>query len=127
MAQHAREKTWLDVLDFDKLIGKNCTAETPIFVDIGGGKGHQCALLKHKYPGSLGRIILQDSEPVIERALQTAGVERVAADFFEAQPVQGKRSRGQYGRYAYAATLKMLIRNIRCQSVLYALHHARLP
>lgn len=29
-----------------------------VFVDVGGGIGQQCALLKKKYPKLLGRVVL---------------------------------------------------------------------
>lgn len=90
-AQHDRQMTWLDVLDFREL-AKGVTAERTVFVDIGGGIGHQCALLKSKIPDLTGEVVLQDSKPVIERALPTPGVDKMPFDFFEEQPIHGKGS-----------------------------------
>lgn len=76
-ALHDKQMTWLDVLDFREL-AKGVTAESTVLVDIGGGIGHQCALLKSKIPDLIGRVVLQDSESVIERALPTSGVDKDA-------------------------------------------------
>lgn len=88
-AQHDRQMTWLNVLHFKEL-AQGSTAETPVFVDIGGGIGHQCALLKSHVPDLVGRVILQDSATVIEHALPTPGVEKTTFDFWEEQPIKGK-------------------------------------
>jgi hypothetical protein len=61
-----------------------------IYVNIGGGIGHQCAQFKEKYPKLPGRVILQDLPHTIEKALPTPGVESMAHDFFEPQPIKGK-------------------------------------
>lgn len=84
---------WLDVLDFEALVNKGgvvVDAETPLFVDVGGGIGSQCALLKSKLPGLPGKVILQDLPIVIQHALPTPGVENMAHDFWGEQPVKGK-------------------------------------
>jgi demethylsterigmatocystin 6-O-methyltransferase len=88
-AVHDRQMTWLNVLNFKEL-AQGSTRETPVFVDIGGGIGHQCALLKSKVPDLVGRVILQDSPRVIEHALPTPGVENTAFDFWGEQPIKGK-------------------------------------
>jgi len=87
-AQHDRHKTWVDVIDVGGLFD-DATAETPVFVDIGGGVGHQCALLRKKLPDLTGRVILQDSENVIQHALRTTGVEKMGFNFWDKQPIKG--------------------------------------
>jgi demethylsterigmatocystin 6-O-methyltransferase len=89
-AQHDRKMTWLDVVNFREFVG-GATTTTPIFVDVGGGIGHQCALLQRRYPDLAGRIILQDSASVVSRALPTPGVDATIYDFWSPQPVQGAR------------------------------------
>ncbi|KAI3394966.1 hypothetical protein diail_2024 [Diaporthe ilicicola] len=90
--------TWLDVLDFEALIKANAdadvaiNADTPVFVDVGGGIGSQCALFKKKLPHLPGRVILQDLPIVIQHALPTDGVENTAHDFWGEQPVKGARA-----------------------------------
>lgn len=87
------QATWLDVLDFEGLItgggAPAIDAETPVFVDVGGGIGSQCAILKAKLPGLPGRVILQDLPVVITHALDTEGVENTAHNFWTEQPIKG--------------------------------------
>lgn len=88
-AHKAGLPTWLDVVPF-RQICTNKNPETPIFVDVGGSMGHQCAALKAKYPDIPGRIIYQDLPPVIEHGLRIPGVESMAYDFYQQQPIKGK-------------------------------------
>ena len=67
-AVHNGQMTWLDVIDFTELI-HGSTVETPVFVDVGGGLGSQCALLKHKHPDLTGRVILQALPVAIDHSL----------------------------------------------------------
>ncbi|ROV87606.1 hypothetical protein VSDG_09603 [Cytospora chrysosperma] len=64
--------------------------EKPLYVNVGGGVGHQCAQFKERFPDlSLpGRLILQDMPHSIEKALPTLGVQNMAYNFFEPQPVK---------------------------------------
>lgn len=68
---------------------KDWDASKAVFVNIGGGVGHQCAQFKNKCPKVPGRVILQDLPHSIEQALPTPGVENMVQDFFEPQPIQG--------------------------------------
>lgn len=89
-------QTWLDVIDFESLIKGNgaeasvIDPETPVFVDVGGGIGSQCAILKSKLPNLPGRVILQDLPVVLRHALPTEGVELTAHNFWTEQPVTGR-------------------------------------
>lgn len=71
---------------------KDLDPERALFVDVGGGLGHQCELLRQKYPDLRGRVILQDRPEVLRRAPPIDGVEFVAHDFFQEQGIQGIRS-----------------------------------
>ena len=88
-ANKAGLPTWLDVVPFEE-ISSNQDPETPIFVDVGGSIGHQCAALKARYPNIPGRIIYQDLPPVIPHGLKIPGVEPMVHDFWQEQPVKGK-------------------------------------
>ena len=90
-ANHSTHKTWLDVFQFDKLC-QGSDPETPIFVDVGGGIGHQCAALKAKYPSLKGRVILQDLPMAIEHSLPMEGVEKTGFDFWGEQPIKGRQT-----------------------------------
>ncbi len=70
---------------------KGWSAEKPLFVDVGGGSGHQTAAFKEQWPNLPGRVILQDlPEPVEDaKAVVPGDVERMAHDFFNPQPIRG--------------------------------------
>lgn len=59
-------------------------------MDVGGGIGHQCALLKQTIPNLQGRVVLQDMAHAIPHAILTPGVENNIIDMWEGQPVKGK-------------------------------------
>jgi hypothetical protein len=83
------ELSWLTVYPITEE-AKDCNdANRPVYVNIGGGIGHQCAQFKKAYPDIPGRVILQDMPHSIANALQTPGVENMAHDFFEPQPIRG--------------------------------------
>jgi demethylsterigmatocystin 6-O-methyltransferase len=88
MQQRQGMPTWLSVYPVEKET-KSWSPEHPIFVDVGGGLGHQCAALKGKYPKLPGRVILQDLPPAIQAAITTTGVENTIHDFFRPQPIKG--------------------------------------
>lgn len=73
---------------------KGWQAEKPLFVDVGGGSGHQTAAFKERYPNLPGRVILQDLPRAVEdgKAVVPEDVERMAHDFFKPQPVKGKKT-----------------------------------
>ena len=52
----------------------------------------QNAEFKAKYPDVPGRVVLQDRQENIEKAIQTPGVENMTYDFFTPQPVKGMHS-----------------------------------
>lgn len=88
-AQFASLPTWLDAVDFAAEVGQNLSDEDVAFVDVGGGNGQQCALLKKKVPELKGRVVLQDRPPVLEKALSVEGMEKMSYDYLTEQPVKG--------------------------------------
>ncbi|RYP63793.1 hypothetical protein DL769_006859 [Monosporascus sp. CRB-8-3] len=70
---------------------KGITPERALYVNIGGGIGHQCAQFKDRYPDIPGRVILQDLPHSIEKALQIPGVENLSHNFFDPQPIKGAK------------------------------------
>ncbi|KAL9045235.1 MAG: hypothetical protein Q9214_001696 [Letrouitia sp. 1 TL-2023] len=92
-AQHEGQPIWLDVFPFEqKLCNHNLAPETPLFVDVGGGAGHQCHALKARHPHAPGRVILQDLPQTISQAAPTEGIETMAYDFWTPQPIKGARA-----------------------------------
>ncbi|KAL9066412.1 MAG: hypothetical protein Q9157_007146 [Trypethelium eluteriae] len=81
---------WLDEYPIERDT-QNWDPTLPVFVDVGGNVGHYCALFRHRFPNVPGRVILQDLPHTLAQALQTPGVEALAHDFFEPQPLKGAR------------------------------------
>lgn len=88
VAQRGEMPGWLTKYPIEEET-KGWKAQEPVFVDIGGGMGHQCEDLKSKYPNLPGRIILQDLPHAIAAAPAKPGIEAQAHDFFTPQPVKG--------------------------------------
>lgn len=72
-------------------LGADVKAGTPVFVDVGGSFGQQCARLKAKYPDLLGKVVCQDLPATLEHAPQIPGVEFMAQDFFKPNAVKGAK------------------------------------
>ncbi|KAL9111990.1 MAG: hypothetical protein Q9227_003610 [Pyrenula ochraceoflavens] len=70
---------------------KDFPSDKPVFVDIGGGIGHQCAALLDKFPDLQGTVILQDLPSVVAEAQVPRDVQVMAYDFFDPQPVKGAK------------------------------------
>ncbi|KAM7218644.1 S-adenosyl-L-methionine-dependent methyltransferase [Rhypophila decipiens] len=88
--------SWLSVYPLMERIAPSLSSSDShrvLYVNIGGGIGHQCAQFREKYPPSTlpGRVILQDLPATIEKALPTPGVENMPWDFFsdDTQPIKG--------------------------------------
>lgn len=81
-----REGDWLDVVPMPVDAGKE-----PVFVDVGGGMGHQCARLTAKLPALQGRVVLQDRPETISIAPAIPGVQAMGHDFFKDQTVKGSK------------------------------------
>ncbi|KFA45947.1 hypothetical protein S40293_07288 [Stachybotrys chartarum IBT 40293] len=82
--------SWLTVYPVEQET-KGWDGERPVYINIGGGIGHQCAQFKDKHPNVPGRVILQDLPHSIEKALPTPGVENMVHNFFEPQPIKGAK------------------------------------
>lgn len=87
MANH--QNTWLYVFPLQDF-SLNSTSTAPLFVDVGGGIGHQCIALKSKIPSITRRIVVQDVPQAINHAIPFEGVEPLAYDFFTDQPIKGR-------------------------------------
>ncbi|KAI1655087.1 S-adenosyl-L-methionine-dependent methyltransferase [Daldinia decipiens] len=82
------DATWLSVYPVETETA-GWPADQPLYVNVGGGVGHQCAQFKEKHPNLDGRVILQDLPHSVAEALPTPGVEIMAYNMFEPQPVIG--------------------------------------
>jgi hypothetical protein len=81
--------SWLSIYPVAKELEGLNDPERPIYVNMGGGIGHQCAEFRKQFPDIPGRVILQDLQHSIDQALPTPGVENMVHSFFEPQPIQG--------------------------------------
>ncbi|KAI1419241.1 S-adenosyl-L-methionine-dependent methyltransferase [Xylaria sp. FL1777] len=82
--------SWLSVYPVREVTGQ-LDRDQAVYVNIGGGIGHQCVQFKEKFPHVPGRVILQDLPHTITKALPCEGVEYMAYDFYEPQPVIGAK------------------------------------
>ncbi|KAK5659382.1 hypothetical protein OQA88_1475 [Cercophora sp. LCS_1] len=84
------ELSWLTAYPIDRE-AQGWSPDRPLFVDIGGSIGHQCANFKAAHPNIPGRVILQDLPHSVANALPTPGVENMAHDFWTPQPIRGSK------------------------------------
>lgn len=94
MKLNQTEGDWLSVLPMEDEI-KRWQASDPdrvLFVDIGGGMGHQCIRLRGKYSDIPGRVVLQDMPITVERIPKPMphGIEAMPYNFEEPQPIKSK-------------------------------------
>lgn len=89
---------WSTIYPIDQLISE-AKPDRPIFVDVGGGKGHDLKLFLSSHPAApAGCAILQDRAEVVKLVddpvlLQEGGpVSLMTHDFFSRQPVTGARA-----------------------------------
>ncbi|KAL5358189.1 O-methyl transferase B [Aspergillus floccosus] len=73
------------------LMDQKTSPDDILFVDVGGGLGHQCARLRAHYPNLQGRMIVQDRKRVIDARPPNKGVEKMVHDIFDPQPIQGAK------------------------------------
>jgi demethylsterigmatocystin 6-O-methyltransferase len=71
-----------------KLLG-DFQGET-VFVDVGGGFGHQCIAVKETFPELSGKIELQDLSQTLQHVPSIDGVKVVEHNFFEPQIAKGR-------------------------------------
>ncbi|GAP91478.1 putative O-methyl transferase B [Rosellinia necatrix] len=83
-------RTWLSVYPVVSE-AVDWPSDKGLYVNIGGGIGHQCAQFKEKYPTLQGRVVLQDFPHSVAQALPTPGVENMAHNMFEPQPILGAK------------------------------------
>lgn len=93
MAAQSEATNWtVGIFPFGAELSKYDTDEnTPLVVDVGGGKGHVIRQIKELCPNVKGSMILQDRGDVIADITEPLpDVKRMEHDFFTPQPVKGK-------------------------------------
>ncbi|KAK7403402.1 hypothetical protein QQX98_010815 [Neonectria punicea] len=95
MKLHQPEGDWLSVLPLDDEVKKWQVSDPDrvLFVDIGGGMGHQCIRLREKYPDVPGRVILQDMPITVDRIPKPMphGIEAMPYNFDEPQQIKNAK------------------------------------
>jgi demethylsterigmatocystin 6-O-methyltransferase len=86
--QRAGALNWLSAFPFKEELG-DFQGQT-VFVDIGGGFGHQCIAVTGAYPELAGKIVLQDLPQTLAHVPAIDGVEVTVHNFFEPQIVKGE-------------------------------------
>lgn len=66
--------------------------DSALIVDLGGGNGHDLEWFRKNHPELKGRLILQDL-PYITDNVKLEGIEAMAHDFYNEQPIKGIANR----------------------------------
>ncbi|KAG6357401.1 hypothetical protein INS49_013278 [Diaporthe citri] len=84
---------WFTVFPFGKEVGD--FGGEHVFVDVGGGFGHQSAALLGAFPHLKGKLVLQDLPQTLEHlppgVVIPDGIQKLPHDFFTEQPIKGAR------------------------------------
>ena len=82
-----------------------------LLVDVGSGRGQVLGDFRKERPDLVGRIIAQDLPKVIAGREVVDGIEHIAFDFFQLQPVKGDYTHPSYlrGLYILSATQLMIL------------------
>lgn len=96
MALHPlnRGLQWFDFYPAEEKLRVKSPSDV-LLVDVGGGKGHDLASFRRRFPKLPGKLILQDIPAVIEDAGREElpeGIEKMGHDFFTTQPVKGAKA-----------------------------------
>lgn len=82
-------KYWVDWYPVKERILDGCSLDTPLLIDIGGGKGHDLVQFDAKFPGH--KLILQEVPEVIANLRGSDQVfESFVYDILTKQPLKGK-------------------------------------
>ena len=84
--------SWMDFFPVKENLGKGARDDEAaiMFVDVGGGMGHEAVALKKRFPDLPGRFVVQDLPQVVAGLNLDAEIESMAHDFFTVQPLQGE-------------------------------------
>lgn len=91
-SQRQGRQSWLEFfpLEQELVTGFSGEGNAVMFVDIGGGYGHEIQEVKKRYPDLPGRMILQDLPDTINQITAAPNTEAMAYNFFTPQLIRGK-------------------------------------
>ncbi|KAI9689138.1 MAG: hypothetical protein M1822_000876 [Bathelium mastoideum] len=90
----AKRLDWLEWFPLQSavLAGYSAKQSPYLFVDVGGGRGHQAHSVRTKFPDSQGIIVLEDLPEVIDSGTEIhPDIEKVKQNFFEENAIKGAR------------------------------------
>jgi len=87
-AWELNQVSWFDNYPLQQVC-RNRKRDQPLFVDDGGGLGHQAIRLAELFSNLQGRIVVQDVQGDLMATLKHEKVEFMQHDFFEPQPIKG--------------------------------------
>lgn len=93
-SQREGRQSWLEFFPLERelVIGFCDQDDEVMFVDIGGGYGHEIQEIKERYPDLPGRTILQDLPETISQVTAAPGIEAMAYNFFTPQLIRGENN-----------------------------------
>ncbi|KAL9600869.1 MAG: hypothetical protein Q9219_002911 [cf. Caloplaca sp. 3 TL-2023] len=95
MASNRFVKTGVDTFPFQDKVpyfkGSAQDPATPVFVDVGGGRGQMCRAFRNRYAHIAGRVIFQDLPQTLINVDSGDDIEPMPYDFFTPQPVKGAK------------------------------------
>ncbi|KAF3401150.1 Demethylsterigmatocystin 6-O-methyltransferase [Talaromyces pinophilus] len=88
LGRQFRGVEWFEYFPVEKKL-QDTAPDRAVFIDIGGGIGHDITELKNRFPQLPGRFILQDLPDVIDNIPEPLSneIEAVTYDMFTSQPV----------------------------------------
>ncbi|KAF2164139.1 hypothetical protein M409DRAFT_56846 [Zasmidium cellare ATCC 36951] len=88
LPRHDDHNQWFDIYP----VRERLNDESHVFVDLGGGSGHDIARLKTKFPDLPGRLVLQDLPAVVRGVSLPNGIEINPHNMFDPQPIKDARA-----------------------------------
>lgn len=98
--QKVRNKSWMNkgvkvAEEFKLTTEAEVENGRALFVDVGGGGGHQCFEFREAFPDRKGRLVVQDTDVMVgmidKGEAGKIDLEPMAHDFFTPQPVKGAK------------------------------------
>ena len=93
-SQRQGRQSWLEFFPLERelVTGFSTEDNAVMFVDVGGGYGHEIQEIKKRYPGLPGRMILQDLPETITQVIAAPNTEAMPYNFFTPQLIRGRRN-----------------------------------
>ncbi|KAK4498764.1 hypothetical protein PRZ48_009274 [Zasmidium cellare] len=88
LPRHDNQNQWFDIYP----VRERLDDKSHVFIDLGGGAGHDVASLKSRFPDLPGRLVLQDLPAVVKGVELPSGIEVIPHNMFEPQPIKGARA-----------------------------------